>query len=255
MICMDNGMELNFLTVGLFSTDAPWLHPVIAVDSYEIIYVLEGEVRIYEGEERYRLGAGEMLLLYPGIEHGGFGGKSTGKVSFYWLHFRTPDIAAWGQEKLRRPPRDTEKELRALMHDAQTDRRMAEVRLCLLLLQLGSGREYRNRQAYETEEYLRLHAAEPLTVAAVAARFGYSPDHLSRVYRKEFGRDLKSGIVRHRLEFMEARLANTDDTLKSLAGQCGFEDENAFVKFFRYHAGLTPTEYRNRFFRVHRNEK
>ena len=141
------------------------------------------------------------------------------------------------------------------MHDAQTDRRMAEARLCLLLLQLGSGREYRNRQAYETEEYLRLHAAEPLTVAAVAARFGYSPDHLSRVYRKEFGRDLKSGIVRHRLEFMEARLANTDDTLKSLAGQCGFEDENAFVKFFRYHAGLTPTEYRNRFFRVHRNEK
>ena len=50
-------------------------------------------------------------------------------------------------------------------------------------------------------------------------------------------------------------MANTDDTLKSLAGQCGFEDENAFVKFFRYHAGLTPTEYRNRFFRVHRNEK
>ena len=37
MICMDNGMELNFLTVGLFSTDAPWSHPVIAVAENAVV--------------------------------------------------------------------------------------------------------------------------------------------------------------------------------------------------------------------------
>ncbi len=255
MIQVDTSLELRFFNMGLFATDAPWSHPVIAVNSYEIIYVLEGEVRIYEGETPYCLRAGDMILLDPETEHGGYGGKTIGRTSFYWLHFQTKDITAWHPVKVQKPPQDTERELRALMHDAQTDRRMAELRLCLLLLGLSKGREYRNRQVYETEEYLRLHANEPLTVVAVAERFGYSPDHLSRLYKKEFGWDLKTGITRQRLAFMEARLANTNDPLTNLAEQCGFPDENAFVKFFKYHAGISPTTYRNRFFRIHRNEK
>ena len=38
-----------------------------------------------------------------------------------------------------------------------------------------------------------------------------------------------------------------------IAHMCGFGDENALVKFFGYHEGISPTSYRSRFFRVHRN--
>lgn len=106
---------------------------------------------------------------------------------------------------------------------------------------------------YELREYLRLNASRPLTVAEVAAHFGYSCDHLSRLYRREFGCDLKRGIVGARLRHIEALLLNTDYPLKTIAHMCGFGDENALVKFFGYHEGISPTSYRSRFFRVHRN--
>lgn len=96
-------------------------------------------------------------------------------------------------------------------------------------------------------------ASRPLTVAEVAAHFGYSCDHLSRLYRREFGCDLKRGIVGARLRHIEALLLNTDYPLKTIAHMCGFGDENALVKFFGYHEGISPTSYRSRFFRVHRN--
>lgn len=105
----------------------------------------------------------------------------------------------------------------------------------------------------ELREYLRLNASRPLTVAEVAAHFGYSCDHLSRLYRREFGCDLKRGIVGARLRHIEALLLNTDYPLKTIAHMCGFGDENALVKFFGYHEGISPTSYRSRFFRVHRN--
>ena len=254
MICMDDSLRLDFANMGLFTTDAPWSHPVVTVETYELIYVLEGEVRIYEADQRYTLSPRQRLLLAPGREHGGFGGRNSGRTSFYWLHFHSPEIAAWKLPKQDLFSADTEKELRALMHDAQTDRRLAELRLAALLLP-SAGRECKNRTVYEVQEYLRLHAAEPLTVASVAGQFAYSAGHLSKLWRKEFGCDLKTGIVAARMKHIEALLLNTGDSVKAIARQSGFEDENVFVKFFRYHRGMTPTGYRNQFFRVHRNEK
>lgn len=132
-------------------------------------------------------------------------------------------------------------------------RELAELELARFLIQASAERECGSRTAYELREYLRLNASRPLTVAEVAAHFGYSCDHLSRLYRREFGCDLKRGIVGARLRHIEALLLNTDYPLKTIAHMCGFGDENALVKFFGYHEGISPTSYRSRFFRVHRN--
>lgn len=256
MISIEGGGSLSFSSMGLFRTDEPWTHPVITVDSYEliyVIYVLENDVLIYEGDARCRVAPGELLMLSPHREHGGYGEKNRGTTSFYWLHFYTPDITAWQLPVKRKMPADTEKELREILHFSLTDVRLAELELARFLIQASAERECGSRTAYELREYLRLNASRPLTVAEVAAHFGYSCDHLSRLYRREFGCDLKRGIVGARLRHIEALLLNTDYPLKTIAHMCGFGDENALVKFFGYHEGISPTSYRSRFFRVHRN--
>lgn len=253
MISIEGGGSLSFSSMGLFRTDEPWTHPVITVDSYELIHVLENDVLIYEGDARCRVAPGELLMLSPHREHGGYGEKNRGTTSFYWLHFYTPDITAWQLPVKRKMPADTEKELREILHFSLTDVRLAELELARFLIQASAERECGSRTAYELREYLRLNASRPLTVAEVAAHFGYSCDHLSRLYRREFGCDLKRGIVGARLRHIEALLLNTDYPLKTIAHMCGFGDENALVKFFGYHEGISPTSYRSRFFRVHRN--
>lgn len=254
MLNLNGQYQLTFACMGLFSTDAPWIHPTTTVDTFEMIYVLEGDVRIFEGEKRYYAKKGDLLLLQANAEHGGFGARTTGRTAFYWLHFYTPDIAVWGLSGIQAVPDGLEKDFREIMHDAKTDKALAELRLAYLLLGSVRIRECRNRQIYEVQEFLRLRARTGLTVAKVAAHFGYSPDHLSRVYKKEFGMDLKSGINRQRVEEMKNRLLNTGDSVKQIAYQFGFTDENLFVKFFRYHTGVSPTAYRNRIFRIQRNE-
>ena len=254
MIELEKTLTMQFANIGLFDTDTEWIHPTVTVDSYELIYAIAGDIRIREGERYFCVHPGEMLLLEPHTEHGGFE-RNTGHTSFYWLHFYTNDIDAWEIPKLASAPHNTEKALREIMHLWQTDRVLTELTLARFLLESRAHADGKSKLAYEVREYLRIHAGKDLRVLDVARQFGYSPDHLSRVYRKEFGCDLKEGIVRQRLSAAESLLMNTDYSIKEISAMCGFEDENLFVKFFKYHGKITPRTYRNRFFGIHMNNQ
>ena len=254
MIQIENQLTLQFVNIGLFDTAAEWIHPTIAVETVELIYVTAGEVKLFEGDRQFCAHEGELLRLDPHLLHGGYE-KSEGQTSFYWLHFHTNDINAWSIPKLSRAPHNTERVMRELMHLWQSDKTLTELTLGKFLLESRNASEYKSRLAYEVREYIRVHASEALRVGDVARHFGYSSDHLSRVFRMEFGHDLKEGITRHRLSFIQSLLINTDHSIKEIAAMSGFEDENVFVKFFKYHEKITPTMYRNRFFHIHMNNK
>ena len=130
---------------------------------------------------------------------------------------------------------------------------MTELTLAKFFLDSHAAKEYKSKPVYEVREYIRVHVREKLRVEQLARDFGYSPDHLSRLYKQEFGHDLKEDIVRHKLSDMESLLLNTDYSIKEIAEICGFEDENSFTQFFKYHEKLAPRTYRNRFFHIHMN--
>ena len=254
MIALNETKKLDFVTIGLFDTDREWIHPTVTVETHELIYVTAGEVKIYEGQARHTLRKGDAILLSPGIEHGGFE-KSFGRTSFYWLHFYTDDISAWASAKCPSLPPTAERDLREIMHFAASDRELAELSLARFLLEMRASGDYGNRLAHEVREYVRVHSSEELRVERLARQFGYSGDYLSRVYKQEFGHDLKEGITRGRLRYIESLLVNTDSSVKEIAVACGFADENLCSKFFKYHTGLTPTAFRKRFFHIHMNNK
>ncbi|MCQ2385202.1 MAG: AraC family transcriptional regulator [Clostridia bacterium] len=253
MISLNGSSELTFSNMGLFSSDLPWTHPTVTVDSTELIYVTEGEVRLKEGETRYVLHKGDGIFLSPQTEHGGYGEKTKEKVSFYWLHYFVrgdiPELpktfsAEWA-----------EKDFKELMHASQTDLLQAELRLALFFCGLSFHRTRKNPTVFEAEEYIRLSAHAPLKAAEVARRFGYSPDRLSVLFKKELGKNLQTVITEKRIAYIQNRLLNTGETIADVAAACGFADENLLEKYFRYHTGESPTSYRNRFFRIHRNQK
>ena len=249
-----NGTEFSFSNIGLFESEGDWIHPTVTVETYELIYVVAGEVSLFEGERQYRLRAGEMLLLEARREHGGIA-RSTGYTSFYWLHFYTDRIDSFPLQKQFTPPAHTKRNLAELMHLQEMDRTVAELALARFLMELGVQDRYGNRTAHEIMEYIRINSHRALTALDIANRFGYSADHLSRILKREFGYDTKTAIVRKRLELIESLLINTDHSVKEIARQCGFEDENKFVKFFKYHESITPSQYRGKYFHVHMNSR
>ncbi len=245
---------LTFSNMGLFVSEKEWIHPTVTVDSFELIYVVCGEVHLREGDALYHLKSGDMILLSPNTEHGGTQ-KSVGSTSFYWLHFYTDNIGALCPQKLISVSEKDIRTFREIMHLQETNRTLAELTLARFLIELNTHHIDGNKLTHEIAEFVRIHANRRLTVTEVAQHFGYSADHLSKLMRREFGFDTKTLIVKRRLEHMESLLINTDQTVKEVALQCGFEDENHFVKFFKYHEKTTPSEFRNRYFYVHMNVK
>lgn len=246
----DKTIEYNYS--GLFDTDKPWIHGAITLDTYEIILVAAGKVHIREGSREYELAPGELIVLAPGVEHAGTR-ESRGHTSFYWLHFFMPSSKPFFPKTAT--PHGGERALREIMHYARYDAGLAEVALMKFLLGLSAPEKRGNKLAHEVDEYIRANAPFRVTAKSTAAQFGFSADYLSRIYRREFGVDLKSGIIRHQLDYAESLLINTDYTIKEIAAACGFEDENNFVKFFGYHENTTPSLFRNKFFYLHMNAK
>lgn len=254
MISFD-GIELSLSNMGLFDSDRTWIHPTVTVSTYEIIYVVEGHVHIREGEAVYHLKKGEMLLLEPDVAHGGTE-ESLDRTSFYWLHYHCSDPAALAFPKLSVPDGVTAlRTLAELMHLQQASPTVAELVLARFLLECGKQAEYGNKRVAEIAAYIRANSRFPLSVADVAHRYGYSADHLSRLFKKEFGYDAKTAITKNRLEYVESKLLNSEFSIKEIAAECGFEDENTFVKFFKYHTKTTPTMFRNKYFHVRMNSK
>ncbi len=254
MLILNDNLKLTFSNMGLFQADFTWKHPRITISTYELIFCLSGEIMIYEGDERYTLHEGDLLMLEPNILHGGFE-ESNGTTKFYWLHFYTDNIDAWNIPKLTALPGNIEKDFKEIMHYSQTHISIAEVLLAKLLLELNEKKDYKNKTAFEIKEYVRINSYKPLTVSDIASRFRYSEDHISKIFRKEFGNSLKSEITYQRLNFIESLLVNTNDSIKEIATKASFESENAFVKFFKYHEKTTPTIFRKKFFEIYMNNR
>ena len=248
-----NDFSLTYDYSGVFDTVKPWIHGSFTLPTHELIYVIEGRVKIRKGSTGYNLEKGDFIVLSPDIEHVVYE-KSTGNTSFFRLHFFSDTTEQISLPKTGRAGPDAEKTLREINHLAHVDTSLAELSLAAFLIGLSSATaKSGNKLAHETDEFIRINSDGKLTAASVAAEFGFSADYLSRVYRREFGINLKAGICRHRLARAENLLRSTNFGIKEIAELCGFDDENGFVKFFGYHSGVTPTAYRNEFYRIHMN--
>ena len=88
--------------------------------------------------------------------------------------------------------------------------------------------------------------AEHIDAADIAAAAGYSPNYLSRKFRKSVGTGIHEYLVFIRLQCAALELMATDDSITEIAFRCGFSDSNYFKDAFKKKYGVTPRAYRKR---------
>jgi len=90
-----------------------------------------------------------------------------------------------------------------------------------------------------------LHTApEPVSVAALAGRFCYSPRQLNRKSQEMFGMSTE-GLIRYKRYLHALRLMHqSTETLTRIGYDCHYYDQAHFSREFREFTGLTPGEYR-----------
>lgn len=247
---------LSFEYMGLFTTQAHWIHPKRTERTFELIYVVDGEVHMEEEGKEFHLKKGALCLLRPFLCHQGIL-ESTGHTSFFWVHFLSEgdlEFVPTVMERFCQPGLFKE-----LLHYSNLPNCPGYVVNAILLHLLCSAviceDETESRLVKEVCEWTRIHANGNLTVKQVAKRFGYHPEHLSRLVRQQYGIGLKGLIDRYVMLQLKERLCHTNDFVKEIASQCGFRDASACIKFFQYHEGISPNQYRNLYFNTHMNKE
>lgn len=251
--------NVHFCYGGLFSTDGEWIHPSRTEKTYELIYVTNSQVFLTVGSEPVCADKGQLLVLEPGICH--TGSQTTVGTSFYWVHFRL-DGGELPFSKRFFPHFENSYLFKELLHysflPASPEYLVNAilVRLLAEMQYLAQGpAENADQTAEEIFEWLRSRVSAQLTVAEAAAHFGYSKDHITRLLRRQYGIGAKELIDSFLLNAARDRLANTGRYIKEIAGELGFSSDKAFIAFFKYHEGLSPSTFRNSFFKIHMNSR
>lgn len=263
MVRINDSVKLEYISSGLFSTSQKWIHPRRIIDSYEIIYVTNGEVYIEENGIEYHLNRGDALLLLPGTVHTG-SRISEGVTEFFWMHFLTDNIDCFGLGKTVSAEGEyiTLNLFRELLHVANTEGMPAYAKdfscgsIITHLSAIGKGTENGATSAFsKISEWVRMNIRQDMKVADIAEIFGYNKTYISRLFKRYSGLTLKDYINRERIKCAKELLLTTESSIKDIAFDLGFGDENLFVKFFKYHENMSPTKFRNMYFNIHMNNK
>lgn len=95
-------------------------------------------------------------------------------------------------------------------------------------------------------EYIKVHYAEELSLQSLAEQFGYSIEHLSRIFQKYAKINYKTYLSAVRLEHALEEMDKGDRTIGEIASAVGFSDSRAMAKAFSRAFGMLPSEYMRR---------
>lgn len=93
--------------------------------------------------------------------------------------------------------------------------------------------------------YMREHYTEDLKLSQVAAVFGYSPEYLSRMFKKYAKINFKTYLQDIRMAYAYREMMNSDKTISQIALEHGFCGSRSFSKEFKKRYGILPSEARN----------
>ena len=252
-------VAVSFQGMGLFETDEEWIHPERTECTYELIVPVSGTVYLEEEGQEHVIEKGQLRILRPHMMHRG-SRTSVGRTSFYWLHFLADELPE--ALPLAFAPFSQIGLLRELLHystlpihpPALPDAILAH--LLLLVTAEAEMHTYEgSKLSGEVFEWVRINASADLHVSDVASRFGYHPEHLSKLMRERYHTGLKALICDQVLRRAKDLLCNTNDSVKQIANRLGFRNENAFIHFYKYHEHTTPARFRNGYFSTHMNKK
>ena len=261
MIYTNKNQFFEYDMVGEFNSDENWIHSKRIIRSYELILVLDGEVFIEEDSVKYTLTKNQMLILEPDKVHCGFKESEKSGVRFYWFHFFTnmplPFKIYTGSEFY-----ETKQHLKRLLHITNTvgysktavDAAALSVYEELVKIALNNHNSTTRLIGLITE-YVRINIKNQVSVKGVAEKFGYNPDYIGKLFKTYYPSGLKNYIAVQRLKAIKDALLTDSSTIKQIALDFGYSDENAFLKFFTYYEKISPATFRNNYHNTHINKK
>jgi AraC-like DNA-binding protein len=220
----------------------------LAVDTYDTWSLLLPRTGTFAfevtGAPRGVAKFGDIVICPPG---GALWRRMRTPVSFFHARFTTelePPIGCSRVQDLDRLRADLIMLERA---DAHAELVAAHVVTDLVLMTLRAHREAPgDALVRQATAYLHDHfAVADLALGELAEVLGISPAQLSRRFKAAHGVTPVHYLRRVRLRRARELLAETDETLQTIAERCGYRSAFYLSRVFSNHTGQSPSQYRS----------
>ena len=224
-------------------------------NSFEFYYIIKGESCVTIGTQSINLKTGDCLLISPNLmhslkqlsdEHHFFTAvfsadfvhsffKNTSYIPFYKFVPEKETLDYW---------------LKYLIYTGTPD--IYTLKACLYAvcaqavnLSPISTASFDTKFISLASDYIINHFNENFSRKDIASALNYEEHYFSRLFNENFG--LTLGKYTNLLRFNQAceQLLHTENTIISIAFDCGFANVRNFNRIFKEFSGLTPKQYRS----------
>lgn len=254
------------LVVHCFGTSrwyAPFSVTSDRYDAFSIEYVTAGNGELVADGKQYTLAAGDVFLLHRGEAHTY---RALGSTAFrkIWIRLSGPLadylIKIHGLTAVHHVPQCSRmKELFVRMrsfgirahHSNASGRHISDgfsLILHEMLLVLAARLDTRtvsfSNDVVHMKNYLDSMIEKDVRLADVAAHAGKSASQTIRKFKRELGTTPYQYLLGRKMELAEYLLANTDMSVREIARETGFADEQYFSRAFRSRTHRRPSDVR-----------
>ncbi len=236
-------------------TDTGALHfPNHYHDLYEIYFILQGTCNYFIDNRSYTVVSGDIALIPEGIIHNTAYQNTGHRRMLINCSSRYLPDAAKPATYLYRNPKIT-KQLRTIfeaieqeyLHPDSFSEEAIACHMKLLFYLIArhpntySFTEESNKLITKAAEYIQKNFMEDISLNDVAGHVAVSPEHFSRLFKKETGIGFRKYLNLLRLQKAEQLLKQAGDTtVAAIAAECGFSDSNYFSVTFKKMYGVSP---------------
>ena len=100
---------------------------------------------------------------------------------------------------------------------------------------------------YRALNYVEEHYQEPISMQQVAQECNVNYYHFSRLFQQYTHQGFRDYVVNFRINKARKMLLQTNDSVTSIAIDCGFETISYFIKKFQAVTGMTPKNFRKQY--------
>ena len=247
----------------------------------EMIYILEGNLKVRFGDGGERLiRANELLIINSGTIHAVTAYPNQAIVLQVPYELLLQYIENYDQRYFvvdERPGSEEEKrklsEFKAVLREMDlvygAQKKGYQLKFDSLLLEalyrlqvdyavrIGTEHIPQNQKAVqqirEVMRYLEEHYAEKLTVAQVAAHFGYTPNYLSKLLKRYLGLTVYQYLYEIRLDRICRDLQHSKVRIMELLPQHGCENYKSVSRLFKERYGCSMKEMQKRYEKEKKN--
>ena len=225
---------------------------------YEIYFMLEGNCIYIIDDKVYNIQAGDIVVIPDGtIHHTKYDDINHSRIlincSCEYIPESVRSVIS-SENYLYRNPFITD-EIKRIFEKTEAEYKLKdsfsdEILTCLthslfyLLLRNSDSCitvDDGNKVIEQAVAYIRENFASDITLSSLAKRFSVSPEHFSRMFKKETGLGFSKYLNSLRLQYAEHLLRSSDkQNITQVAEICGFEDSNYFSKKFKEVYGASP---------------